>query len=142
MSDKWNQAKAGLELARELARDAARRALEVAQQALESQTSAPRVETPVPSPRAAALQTAPRAALVEPAAEPPVVARLMVEIRSDGSRTIARGAIQDELTGEQVTVEATGNSPIELAGQLAKSLITAPLSLASVRKAWLTTKKP
>lgn len=68
-------------------------------------------------------------ALENPPAEPPVVARLMIEIRSDGSRTIARGALQDELTGEQVAIEAKGNSPLELAAQLARSLVTAPLGL-------------
>ncbi len=76
-------------------------------------------------------------ALEATGAEPPVVARLMIEIRSDGSRTIARGAVQDELTGEQVAIEAKGNSPLELAAQLAKSLVTAPLGigLATITRA-------
>jgi hypothetical protein len=39
--------------------------------------------------KAALVAAAPAGALQE---EPPVVARLVVEIRSDGSRTIARGA--------------------------------------------------
>lgn len=68
------------------------------------------------------------------APEPPVVARLMVEIRSDGSRTIARGALQDELSGEQVTLEAKGTSPIQLAAQLAKSLLTTPLAAAQLAR--------
>lgn len=80
--------------------------------------------------------------LEAPPPEPPVVARLMIEIRSDGTRTVARGALQDELTGEQVAIEAKGTSPLELAGQLAKSLVTAPLGLglANLARA-LPTKK-
>lgn len=56
------------------------------------------------------------------APEPPVVARLIVEIRSDGSRTIARGAIEDATTGAQTTIEARGDSPLQLAFALARSL--------------------
>lgn len=123
-----------LEYAREVARDAAKRAVTAAQEALNA--DAERAVTP-----RTGLQTTTPADLAEQGPEPPVVARLMVEIRSDGSRTIARGALQDELTGEQVAVEARGNSPLELAGQLAKTLVTAPLSLGSLRKAWLTSKK-
>tara|TARA_R110002096_G_scaffold171490_4_gene344499 strand:- start:129602 stop:129865 length:264 start_codon:yes stop_codon:yes gene_type:complete len=54
--------------------------------------------------------------------EPPVVARLVVEIRSDGSRTIARGAMEDAVTGEKVAIEARGTSPLSLALGLAKSM--------------------
>lgn len=77
--------------------------------------------------------------LEELADEPPVVARLMVEIRSDGSRTVARGALQDELTGEQVSLVARGTTPLELAAQLTKSLLTLPLTagqLARARLGW------
>jgi hypothetical protein len=67
-----------------------------------------------------------------PLAEPedlPVVARLVVEIRSDGSRTLARGALEDALTGEKVSVEAKGGSPAQLAASLATNLLTTPLAL-------------
>jgi hypothetical protein len=67
------------------------------------------------------------AAEVERADEPPVVARLVVEIRSDGSRTIARGAIEDVQRGERVAVEARGDSPIQLALALARSLTQLPV---------------
>jgi hypothetical protein len=60
------------------------------------------------------------------ATEPPVVARLMVEIRSDGSHTIARGAMEDALSGQKVAVEATGSTPLALALSLAKSLASTP----------------
>jgi len=63
---------------------------------------------------------------VEHADEPPVVARLVVEIRSDGSRTIARGAIEDAQRGERVAIEARGDSPIQLAIALARSLTQLP----------------
>ena len=52
---------------------------------------------------------------VERSSEPPVVARLVVEIRSDGSRTIARGALEDRATGQNVAIEARGDSPMSLA---------------------------
>jgi hypothetical protein len=58
--------------------------------------------------------------------EPPVVARLIVEIRSDGSRTIARGAIEDVASGQRTTIEARGDSPIQLAIALARSLTQLP----------------
>jgi hypothetical protein len=58
--------------------------------------------------------------------EPPVVARMIVEIRSDGSRTIARGAIEDTATGQRTQLEARGDSPIQLAIALARSLTQLP----------------
>jgi hypothetical protein len=58
--------------------------------------------------------------------EPPVVARLVVEIRSDGSRTIARGAIEDVVAGHRTAVEAHGDSPLQLAIALARSLTQLP----------------
>jgi len=58
--------------------------------------------------------------------EPPVVARLIVEIRSDGSRTIARGAIEDTVSGQRTQLEARGDSPLALALQLARALTQLP----------------
>jgi hypothetical protein len=60
--------------------------------------------------------------------ELPIVARMVVEIRSDGSRTIARGAIEDRLNDEQVAVEARADSPLELSRALAKMLFSAPFT--------------
>lgn len=59
--------------------------------------------------------------------EPPVVARLMVEIRSDGSRTIARGAVEDIASGERVAVEARGTTPGQLAASLARTVFATPM---------------
>jgi len=73
--------------------------------------------------------------------ELPVVARLVVEIRSDGSRTVARGAMKDELGGEQVAVVARGNSPLELAAQLTKSLVTMPLTAGQLAKAMISARR-
>jgi hypothetical protein len=56
----------------------------------------------------------------------PVVARLVVEIRSDGRRTIARGALEDAATQQRVAVEARGDSPLQLAIALARSLTSLP----------------
>jgi len=58
--------------------------------------------------------------------EPPVVARLVVEIRSDGSRTIARGALEDVATGQTAMIDAQGTSPLQLAFALARSLTQLP----------------
>jgi hypothetical protein len=72
--------------------------------------------------------------LAEEGPEPPVVARLLVEIRSDGTRTIARGAIEDNATNQRVAVEAQGTTPAELAASLAKSMFSMPsLAAAAVR---------
>jgi hypothetical protein len=62
----------------------------------------------------------------ELASEPPVVARLVVEIRSDGTRTIARGAVEDVASGQRTTIEARGDSPLQLALQLARALTQLP----------------
>jgi hypothetical protein len=63
---------------------------------------------------------------LERADEPPVVARLVVEIRSDGTRTIARGAVDDAQRGERVAIEARGDSPVQLAIALARALTQLP----------------
>jgi hypothetical protein len=68
-----------------------------------------------------------RARLAEPLGDPPVVARFIVEIRSDGSRTVARGALEDVANGERATIEARGTTPAALAGSLLKSLLASPL---------------
>lgn len=64
----------------------------------------------------------------------PVVARMVVEIRSDGSRTVARGALEDLASGERVALEASGGSPAELAAQMLKSLVKLPLASAPVTR--------
>jgi hypothetical protein len=61
-----------------------------------------------------------------PERELPVVARLMVEIRSDGSYTVARGAMEDQVSGQKVAIEASGANPLALALSLAKSLTDVP----------------
>ena len=63
---------------------------------------------------------------LEHVVEPPVVARLVVEIRSDGTRTIARGGLEDVVQGQKVAIEATGTSPMQLALALAKSMTQLP----------------
>lgn len=65
--------------------------------------------------------------LAEQPGDPPVVARLIVEIRSDGTRTVARGALDDALNGEKVAVEARGSTPAALAASLIRSLFSAPM---------------
>lgn len=63
--------------------------------------------------------------------DPPVVARLVIEIRSDGTRTVARGAMEDALAGQRVAIEARGGTPTELTVSLAGSIFQ---SLAAIPK--------
>lgn len=55
-----------------------------------------------------------------------MVARLVVEIRSDGRRTVARGGLEDPATGQRVTIDARGDSPVALALALARSMLQMP----------------
>lgn len=57
----------------------------------------------------------------------PVVARLVIEIRSDGTRTVARGALEQAELGERVGVEARGGSPAALAADLLRAIVSLPL---------------
>ena len=66
--------------------------------------------------------------------ELPVVARLVIELRSDGVRTVARGAMLDAESGEQVGVEIRAGSLLELGAALAKSLASLPLLLFKARR--------
>lgn len=70
--------------------------------------------------------TSPEATLPTQGDDLPVVARLIVEVRSNGFRTVARGAMEDASTGARAAVEAAGSTPLELALGLAKSLFAAP----------------
>lgn len=79
---------------------------------------------------------------VETTDEPPVVARLVVEIRSDGSRTIARGLMEDVQAGQKVAIEAKGRSPLQLAFALARSMFAAPALARTTTRALLKGRKP
>jgi len=67
--------------------------------------------------------------------EPPVVARMIVEIRSDGTRTVARGALEDIISGERVKIEASGGSPMQLAASLASNLLSTPFMIGRAANA-------
>jgi hypothetical protein len=73
--------------------------------------------------------------------EPPVVARMIVEIRSDGTRTVARGALEDVASGERVALEARGSTPMALAASLAKTMFNAPMFARHAVKALLKGRK-
>jgi hypothetical protein len=60
---------------------------------------------------------------------PPVVARLVVEIRSDGTRTVARGGLEDVALGQKVALQAEAGSPLELSRLLLRSMVATPLDL-------------
>ena len=72
--------------------------------------------------------------------ELPVVARLVVEIRSDGRHTIARGMAQDA-TGERVQVEAEGSTPLQLALALVRALGQVPSLARGFTRGLLPGKK-
>jgi hypothetical protein len=72
---------------------------------------------------------------------PPVVARMVVEIRSDGSRTVARGVVEDLASGEHVALRADGTTPLALASALAKSLLKTPLFAKQAVRALLQPRR-
>ena len=81
----------------------------------------------------------PRTRELGPDTDLPVVARLVIEIHSDGTRTIARGALvhtDDSPAGAtSVAIEARGGSPLALAMQLTRQLATSIAPLALQRRA-------
>lgn len=56
--------------------------------------------------------------------ELPVVSRIVIEVRSDGTRTIARGAAEDP--SGKVGLEVRADTPVELARALVKLLLQVP----------------
>ena len=80
-------------------------------------------------------------AVPEARGEPPVLARLVIEIRSDGTRTIARGAAEDVAQGERVQIEAEGSTPLALAFSLVRALKDVPALARSFAKGLLPPKK-
>lgn len=74
----------------------------------------------------------PKDELVEEQGLPPIVARMVVEIRSDGSRTVARGALEDLQSGERVSLQADAATPMALAAQLSKALVQMPSLARSI----------
>ena len=78
--------------------------------------------------REALAKPEPKRAVPEVRTEPPVVAQLMIEIRSDGSHTIARGALHDLRTQESAHVHAEGQTPAQLVTSLLGSLLSLPVS--------------
>jgi hypothetical protein len=69
--------------------------------------------------------------------DPPVVARLVVEVRSDGSLTVARGALEDATTGQRTTIEARGETPWALALSLTRALVQLPTLAGRAARALL-----
>lgn len=68
----------------------------------------------------------------------PVVARLVIEIRSDGTRTVARGGLEQAQVGEggapdRVAIEARGGSPAALAADLLRAIVRLPFNSSLAR---------
>ena len=59
---------------------------------------------------------------IEPGGEPPIVARCVVEVRSDGSMSIARGVFETQ--EQSVLLEGKGRTPAELVAMLARGAFT------------------
>lgn len=76
----------------------------------------------VPSGDAELSELDPAGALAH-AEELPVVARMVVEIRSDGIKTVARGAFEDFQTGQQVGIETDPLAAAKLAQAFTKSIL-------------------
>jgi hypothetical protein len=70
--------------------------------------------------------------------EPPVVARLWVEIRSNGNLTVARGALENGQLDERTSLEVKGATPFQLTLSLVKALFQAPAFVRSFTQALLT----
>jgi hypothetical protein len=83
-------------------------------------------------------QLVPRVPPATLADEPPVVARLVVEIRSDGKRTIARGALEEAQRGEHSSIRVEGTTPAQLALSLVRALLQMPAFAGSVVQTLLT----
>ena len=66
----------------------------------------------------------------------PVVARLVIEIRSDGTRTVARGAMEDTRSGQRVAINARGGTPLELASGLARQMFKLPGMVLRAASPW------
>jgi hypothetical protein len=116
------------------ARGVRQRVEEVARGLSERRGPASAEASPAQDHRSTAVRTAEKDPLAE-VGELPVVARLIVEIRSDGSHTVARGALEDVVTGERVSLEANGGSPAALAASLAGSLLSTPFALGRYARA-------
>jgi hypothetical protein len=69
-----------------------------------------------------------------PVEELPVVSRLVVEIRSDGTRTVARGGIEDVASGQTVAISVDAATPWELPRRLAGALLRLPQLIWASRK--------
>jgi hypothetical protein len=74
--------------------------------------------------------------------ELPVVTRLVIEVRSDGSRTVARGAVEDVRTGQKVELNAEGATPLLLIASLLKSLGDVPSLVKRATALFLSGKEP
>lgn len=69
--------------------------------------------------------------------EPPVVARLVVEIRSDGHRTVARGSLEEAELGKRTSIQVEGATPSQLLLSLVSALFHLPAFAGSVAHALL-----
>lgn len=59
----------------------------------------------------------------------PIVSRIVIEVRSDGTRTVARGAAEDP--EGKVGLEVRADSPVELVSALVKLMLQVPALAAT-----------
>jgi hypothetical protein len=69
--------------------------------------------------------------------EPPVVARLVVEIRSDAHRTVARGSLEEAEVGKRTSIQVEGATPSQLLLSLVSAFFRLPAFAGSVAQALL-----
>jgi hypothetical protein len=73
---------------------------------------------------------------------PPVVARVVVELRSDGTRTVACASVQNAFLGQGVSVQAESRAPIKLALALLRTAERLPFLGPKVAKLLLKSGMP
>jgi hypothetical protein len=94
-----------------------------------------------PAGEPAELVESPHEAPLQASEDLPVVARMVIEIRSDGSRTVARGALEDVVLGQRVAVQAEGSTPLALAISLARSMVKVPSLARGAARALLAGRR-
>lgn len=76
-----------------------------------------------------------------PEEELPVVARLAVELRSDGRRIIATGALEDLALGQRVALKIKGASLLDFSAALVRALLGVPTFAAGTARRLLSGNK-
>ena len=74
--------------------------------------------------------------------ELPVVMRMVIEVRSDGVKTMARGAVEDVINDHKVAIELPAMSPLQLSAALSETIGKTLLDTPGLAKAALKSLVP